>query len=259
MHIPAPRQSTPEPISRVLTAAQAVFNHSPLDKCLVYAPDAVGLHLFTDHPRFFDELAARATLGVDLHAVFPPKTPVCFASMFTGAMPEVHGIRSYERPVLTCDTLFDALIRSGRSPAIIAPRGASVELIFRQRPMAYFTEQDDQAVTRRALELLASSTHDFILVYHAEYDDLLHLTTPYSAEALLAAEHHVASFRRLANAIDMHWARYRRAIHFAPDHGAHIDPATARGVHGEDIPDDMRVRHYFRFAGSLRSVETSAV
>ncbi|MDI6739578.1 MAG: hypothetical protein QME74_04355 [Candidatus Edwardsbacteria bacterium] len=32
---------------------------------------------------------------------------------------------------------------------------------------------------------------------------------------------------------------------FAPDHGAHLDPATGKGVHGDDIPEDMLVTRFF--------------
>ena len=247
MHVPAPHHSVCGPIDRVIAAARSVCGDAPVDRCLVYAPDAIGLHLCEDYASLFEEVARHALLAVELNAVFPPKTPVCFASMFTGVMPEVHGIRTYERPVLTCDTIFDALIRAGKSPAIVAAAGASVDLIFRNRAMDYFTERDDESVTLRVEELLASGSHDFILAYHSEYDDMLHLTSPRSEKAIHAAEHHVASFCRLARAVETNWSDCRRAILFTPDHGAHVDPATGKGAHGENIPEDMQVRHYFGF------------
>jgi hypothetical protein len=51
----------------------------------------------------------------------------------TGAQPQVHGIQKKEKPVLTCDTIFDALIRSGKKIAIVAVKGSSIDLIFRKR------------------------------------------------------------------------------------------------------------------------------
>jgi predicted AlkP superfamily phosphohydrolase/phosphomutase len=70
----------------------------------------------------FREVVSFAPIEISLQSVTPPKTPVCFASLFTGAAPDQHGIRKYEKPVLKCDTLFDALIRAGKRGAIVAVR-----------------------------------------------------------------------------------------------------------------------------------------
>lgn len=32
------------------------------------------------------------------------------------------------------------------------------------------------------------------------------------------------------------------------DHGARLDPVTGKGTHGDDIPADMEVNHFFGFA-----------
>ena len=121
-------------------------------------------------------VVSASDVQVELRSMTPPKTPVCFASMFTGAPPEVHGIRKYERPVLTCDTLFDALARAGKRAAIVAVRDCSMDIIFRSRPIDYFTEDYDPQVTERALELVRDGNHDFIVAYNQEYDDTLHRT-----------------------------------------------------------------------------------
>jgi len=178
--------------------------------------------------------------------MMPPKTPVCFASMFTGAPPEVHGIRKYERPVLTCDTLFDALARAGKRAAIVAVKDCSMDIIFRNRPIDYFTEDDDQQVTGRALELVRDDKHDFIVAYNQEYDDTLHRTRHDGPEALAAARRHVETFERLLQATEESWAAHGRVLIFAPDHGAHFDSAKGKGDHGEDIPEDMDVLHFWR-------------
>jgi hypothetical protein len=39
------------------------------------------------------------------------------------------------------------------------------------------------------------------------------------------------------------WEKYNRMIWFAPDHGAHIDPQSGKGIHGDNIPKDMLVQH----------------
>jgi hypothetical protein len=182
---------------------------------------------------------------VSLSAAIPPKTPVCFASAFTGAPPEVHGIRKYERPVLTCDTLFDALLRSDRRVAIIAVSNSSIDLIFRNRALDYFSEAYDQEATERALSVLAADVHDLVVVYHQEYDDQLHRTQPFSAECVEAMQHHVASVQVLAQAAASAWSARSYALVVAPDHGAHFDVEKGLGDHGLDIPEDMSVSHWY--------------
>jgi hypothetical protein len=246
----APALCAVPPLERVLSAARARTGEGRIERCLVYAPDAVGNHLQPGCPDLFTEIARLAPVAVPLRAVFPPKTPVCFASMFTGASPASHGIRRYEQPVLRCDTLFDAMVRAGRRVAIVAVTDSSIDRIFRGRNLDYFSESYDPDVTARALALIEADEHDFILAYHQEYDDLLHETTPFSDSAILAFRHHVAAFRELVEAADKYWLRYDRAMVFAPDHGAHLDPETMTGAHGEDIPEDMELTHFYSFSGS---------
>jgi hypothetical protein len=271
-----------------------------VDRVLVYAPDAIGRVFLDGRPELKKRLVAASDVQVELRSMIPPKTPVCYASMFTGALPEVHGIRKYERPVLTCDTLFDALARrdtqghdrnrgdctglrraarsrggeatrrglspsddfgscpecardsdrvpnrTGRRVAIVAVKDCSMDIIFRNRPIDYFTEGDDQQVTGRALELVRDDKHDFIVAYNQEYDDTLHRTRHDGPEALAAARRHVETFERLSQATEEHWAGYSRALLFAPDHGAHFDATKGMGDHGDDIPEDMDVLHFWR-------------
>ncbi len=254
--ISLPALSAELPLEAVVCAGREALggaeNGRVYRRCLVFAPDALGSHLHRYRPAMFDAVRRCAPLAVPLRSVIPSVTPVCFASMFTGASPEQHGIRRYEKPVLQCDTLFDALVRAGKRVAIVAPPGCSIGHIFLGRALDYYPEPYDPEVLARTLALLAEDKHDLIVAYHERYDDLLHKTGPYDEQAIAAAEGHVADFVRLAEAFDAAWGRHDRAIVFAPDHGAHTDPVTGRGVHGEDIPDDMEVVHYF----GLRRGET---
>ena len=217
---------------------------SKVDKCFVYAPDAIGSKIFSEHRELFEKVLGHAPINVQMTSVFPSVTPVAFASMFTGAMPERHGITKYNKPVLQCDTLFDALIRAKKNPAIVAVEDCSISLIFRERKMDYFIEKYDEEVTSRALQLIEENRHDFILAYNQEYDDALHKTTPYSDQAINALINHINTFDRLAQAVETHWAKYNRMIMFTPDHGAHIG-SNGQGTHGDDIPDDMLINHFF--------------
>ena len=217
-------------------------------KLLVYAPDAIGRLAIAKYPDAFGGLAGAGFRQFPVRSVSPAKTPVCFASMFTGLSPEGHGIRRYEKPVLACKTIFDALPAHGMRTAIVAVKDSSIDLIFRGRPVDYYSEPHDGACTARALELIQAGAHDCLLVYHQEYDDLLHATDPWTPEAREAIGRHVGSFLRLSAAFDGKWAGLPRAALFAPDHGAHTDPATGKGTHGDNIPADMDVAHCWKFS-----------
>jgi len=245
LRITAPTLAGEPYLAPVNERALATLGDNAVQRCLIYCPDALGDHLWS---RFSDEAAAVAEhwpQRIRLSSVVPAKTPVCFASVFTGASPERHGIRKPERPVLACDTLFDALLRAGRRVAISAVRGSSIDLIFRNRAIDYFSEDYDKEVTDRALAVLAADSHDVVVVYHQEYDDQLHQTEPFSVPCLQAFRNHVGSVQRLARAAEAAWSGHDYAIIVATDHGAHADPESGVGNHGLEIPEDMCVSHWY--------------
>ena len=112
--IPRPADCVAPPFSEVAAFAA----RRTVTKALVFAADAIGAHMVRSYAEAFEPVARHAPTSVEACAVMPSVTPVCFASMFTGAPPDTHGIRKSERPTLTCDTLFDALSRAGRRVAI---------------------------------------------------------------------------------------------------------------------------------------------
>ncbi len=248
MGIEPPTLSEQHVLQAVVETGQTEFSRTRLDRCFIYAPDAIGTSLYYEYSSYFKPVLRYAPLVVPLESVFPTKTPVCFASMFTGALPEVHGIKVYEKPVLNCDTIFDALSRAGKKVAIVAVENSSIDRIFRERPIDYFSEHYDDQVTYRVLTLLRANEHDFILAYHQEYDDSLHSTHPKSQLSLKAIRNHIRSFAHMAKSCRKHWKGHNSLILFAPDHGAHVDPTTGKGTHGLDIQDDMQVTHFFGFS-----------
>lgn len=248
--IEPPRLSSEPPLPRITCA-------TPIERCLIYAPDALGMHLWRRCPELAAEVEHHAPLRVELESVLPSVTPVCFASMFTGAPPARHGIQTYVKPQLLADTLFDALLRAGKRVAIVTVHHSSIDIIFRGRALDHFSEDYDPQVTQRTLELLERDEHDFILAYHQEYDDLLHKTEPFSERCIAAMRRHVAAFAQLAQAADKAWggssadqrAARRYALAFCPDHGAHLDPRTSHGTHGSNLPEDMELAHWWRVVG----------
>lgn len=214
-------------------------------KVLIYAPDALGVHLHGPFPSSFEKVKTVAPLSIEVQSIYPTLTPVCFATMFTGVPPAVHGITKYEKPVIKIKTLFDSAIDSEKKVAIVAVANSSIDIIFRDRKIDYFTEDYDPQVTNRTEKLIQADNHDFILAYHQEYDDMLHKTDPFSPEAIKAFNNHISSFVRLGYAFNHYWHDHNRLIIFAPDHGAHINVETGKGSHGLDIPEDMELKHYY--------------
>lgn len=96
-----------------------IFNGGKADRVVMYNPDAVAQWIYEKYDYLCAQAKKRIDIEVPLTTVMPSVTPVCFGTMYTGAQPAVHGIRKYEKPVITIDTLFDALIRAGKKPALI--------------------------------------------------------------------------------------------------------------------------------------------
>jgi hypothetical protein len=249
----APPALTSEPmLASIRARSYATLGDRRIERCLVYCPDALGDHIWSRFPEYGAAVSEYCPQRVHVSSVLPPKTPVCFASVFTGAPPDRHAIRKPERPVLTCDTLFDALIRAGRRIAIVAVRASSIDLMFRNRTIDYFSEEYDKEVTVQALTLLRTDAHDLVVVYHQEYDDQLHQTRPFSDQCVQALRNHIASLQQLAAAARTAWANRKHAIVVAPDHGAHFDEAMGVGDHGLDIPEDMCVSHWYGIYDATR-------
>lgn len=224
--------------------ATDAFSGRKADRALLYNPDAIAHHLFAHYTDLFLPVLRHAPLALPMQSVMPSVTPVCFASMYTGALPDVHGIQAYVKPVLTCDTLFDAAIRAGRKPAIVSTCGDSISKIFLDRPMDYFLYDTVEEVNARAEELICEDQYDLIVIYNGNYDATMHRFSPEAPESLQALRDNAAAFDRFARLVKQHWTQHDTLLAFAPDHGCHpIDGGL--GSHGLDMPEDMLIPHFY--------------
>jgi hypothetical protein len=55
----------------------------------------------------------------------------------------------------------------------------------------------------------------------------------------------VNCFLTLSKTAGEQWRKYKYALVFAPDRGAHFDEVTNRGDHGLSIPDDIHLSHFY--------------
>ena len=215
-----------------------------IDRVLMYNPDAVALWLFEKYTDIFSPVMLNTQLTLPLQTVMPSVTPVCFATMYTGAEPDVHGIKAYRKPVVKTDSVFDALIRAGKKPCIVSTGDDSMSKIFLEREMDYFIVDTPDEANAKAVELIKEDRHDLICVYNGNYDGTMHKVSPEGREAIDALRHNTAAFAELAQAVRKSWQNHTTLIGFAPDHGCHeIDGAS--GGHGLMMPEDMNIIHFY--------------
>lgn len=221
----------------------AMTEGGAVERIVMFNPDAVGRWIVDRFPAKFDRVRAVAPYVQPLETVFPPKTPVCFASMYTGAEPAVHGIQRYEKPVVKIDSIFDALTRQGKRVAIVASKNSSLNKIFRGRDKVdYYTVKYDKEATDKGVELIAQDMYDFILIYNQAYDDSIHFTHPLSRRAKRALDTYADNFEAIGEAVKA--TGKRTLLGYAPDHGVHREWYLL-GNHGRNIPKDMLIDHFY--------------
>lgn len=215
------------------------------DRIFMYNPDAIAEWIYRKYPALFKEMAQWADMELPFRTVMPSVTPVCFGTMYTGAQPEVHGIQAYIKPVITIDTLFDALIRAGKRPVIVADTTSSMASIYKNRDMDYFIYDTIEEVNAKAAELILEDKYDFLAVYNANYDALMHRYGPESVEALSELRANVEAFAMFSVLIKEHWKGHDALVGFAMDHGCHeIDGGC--GSHGLEMSEDMDIVHLYK-------------
>ena len=215
------------------------------DRIFMYNPDAIAQWIYEKYPEFLKEVTSLTDLELPLRSVMPSVTPVCFGTMYTGAQPEVHGIRKYEKPVITIDTIFDALIRAGKKPVIIAYGNCSLSKIFLERDMDYYIFDNIAQVNAKAAQLIMEDKHDFYVVYNGNYDSVMHKKAPESPHSLGELRINAHAYGIFNDLIDRCWTGHRTLMGFAMDHGCHeIDEDL--GSHGLDMPEDLNILHRYK-------------
>ena len=234
------------PAQALCDYVDAAFAGRKADRVVMYNPDAIAQWVYEKYERFMPEVKRWTELELPLRTVMPSVTPVCFATMYTGAQPEAHGIRRYEKPVLKIDTLFDALIRAGKRAVIIGDTQCSMCHIFRERSMDYFAYDTVEEINAKAAELILKDEYDFMAIYNGNYDSTMHKNGPESDVSIEALKANVRAFDQFANRIRERWQNHDTLLAFAMDHGCHeIDGGC--GSHGLDMPEDMNIIHFYGF------------
>lgn len=243
MGIPAPKRAA-APAKALTELVDKSFYGEKADRVFLYHPDAIAEWIFRKYQDYFQEVIKRTKLELSLRAVMPSVTPVCFGTIYTGAQPDVHGIRKYEKPVIKIDTLFDALLRVGKKPVILAQTDCSMAKIFLERNMDYYIFDSIAETNAKARELILSDTYDFIAVYNGNYDATMHKNGPEAPVSLAELKANVEAFAMFSDLIESHWKHHNTLIGFATDHGCHEIDGNL-GSHGLDMVEDLNIVHLY--------------
>lgn len=220
-------------------------NGKGVDRIFMYNPDAIATWIYEKYGERMASVTNACDIEIPFRTVMPSVTPVCFGTMYTGAAPDVHGIKTYVKPVISIDTLFDTLIRSGKKPCIVSTAGDSMSQIYLEREMDYYIYPTIAEVNAKAEELIRSDKYDFIAVYNGNYDGFMHRYGPESEEALDQLSHNASAFASFLKLIEENWKDHRTLVGFAMDHGCHeIDGGC--GSHGLDMDEDMLITHLYK-------------
>ncbi len=155
------------------------------------------------HTPFLDSLAARGTVFTRMETVYPARTVVCFSSMLTGAMPEVHGMRS--NLVLSlgvkCESLFDTLREAGKKGILYACAHLIDAFGDDCRAFTAVAHNDrvDGEIMARAREIIAAEDPDLFVVQLIAPDQTGHSLGVHNPEYLQKigeADAHIEAFYR---------------------------------------------------------------
>ena len=232
------------PDKRLTDFIDKVFSGEKADRIFLYHPDAIAQWIDEKYSTVLKEVKNLSDISVEYSCPMPSVTPVCFATMLSGSQPEVHGIQKYEKPVLTIDTFFDALIRNGKKVAIVSEVNFSYSKIFLNRNLDYYIFENISEINAKAMELIYKDEHDCIFVYNGNYDSMMHKFGPESREALSELRSNSYTYATFVHALRNSYKKHNTFYGFAMDHGCHeIDKGG--GSHGLYMEEDINIRHYY--------------
>ncbi len=242
--VEAPEKSDP-PIDWVCTALSDLCKDR-FDRLFIFNPDAIAMWLYRAYPDAFEPVLKHTQITIPFKTVYPAWTPICFASMYTGVSPEVHGIGRGQRRNVPIDSLFDALIRAEKRVAIVTEQSASMSRLWEERAIDFYRCKTEGEIMETTLNLIIEDKYDVLIVYTYMFDKQNHFYGPDDKKTVAALYNQTAMFDHLVSSIRRNWSEHNTIISFSPDHGVHAcHPGGKRlGDHGTDNPLDANILHY---------------
>ena len=141
---------------------------------------------------FIDRMRRQGVDYVNTSTVYPARTVTGFSSMFTGAPPRTHGMRSNFAPSLgvKCESIFDALRDSGMTGKLVGIAhlvdafGGDVETV----TAVTHNDEIDDALVARAKAVMERDNPDLMALQLLSVDQTGHARGSYNAEYLAKIE-----------------------------------------------------------------------
>ncbi len=196
-----------------------------------------------------DRLRREGADYVNTATVYPARTVTGFSSMFTGAPPKTHGMRSNFVPSLgvKCESIFDALHQAGMNGKLVGIAhlvdafGDNVETV----TAVTHNDEIDDALAAKGKLVMERDDPDLLALQLLSVDQTGHARGSYNAEYLAKIE---AADRIIEEFLD--WCRERGYLEDATvlitsDHGQGI----GIGGHGHMSPEEPHVPCFMWGAG----------
>ena len=190
---------------------------------------------------FIDRLRREGADYVNTSTVYPARTVTGFSSMFTGAPPKAHGMRSNFVPSLgvKCESVFESLRESGLKGRLVGIAhlvdafGDDVETV----TAVTHNDKIDDALVARAKAVMERDGPDLLALQLLSVDQTGHARGSYNSEYLAKIE---ATDRKIEEFLD--WCRGRgyldkATVLITSDHGQGI----GIGGHGHMSPEETYV------------------
>lgn len=222
--------------------APVVAGLGPTRRLLVLLVDALGVATWRACRDEMPWVSARLERRlIALESVIPCKTPVCFATIATGAPPARHGVRARSDD-FAVPSLFASLAQAGRDHVVVGNAHSSTGLLYaRYAARARLARSNrDQRVEALAREELEAGRAALIFCQLLAVDNAGHAAGPTSDRSRQAA---AATDRRVAA---LAAACHERGYHLLllADHGQHDvrqPDGSVRGTHDGTVRADLVV------------------
>ena len=198
---------------------------------------------------FIDRMRREGVDYVNTSTVYPARTVTGFSSMFTGAPPKVHGMRSNFVPSLgvKCESIFDSLGKSGMKGKLVGIAhlvdafGDHVETV----TAVTHNDEIDDALVARAKAVMERDNPDLLALQLLSVDQTGHARGSYNSEYLEKIE---ATDRKIEEFLG--WCEEQgylddATILITSDHGQGI----GIGGHGHMSPEEIYVPCFIWGAG----------
>ena len=201
---------------------------------------------------YIDRMRREGVDYVNTSTVYPARTVTGFSSMFTGAPPRVHGMRSNFVPSLgvKCESIFDSLRESGMTGRLVGIAhlvdafGDDVETV----TAVTHNDEIDDALVARAKAVMERDNPDLLALQLLSVDQTGHARGSYNSEYLSKIE---ATDRKIEEFLG--WCEEQgylddATILITSDHGQGI----GIGGHGHMSPEEIYVPCFLWGAGVNR-------